>query len=435
MKADAYHRRALSLVQAVAKFRDSALNERLQDRLDNIRHTPTPKSAAGAYSMLGLTLIVSALAWYFGGFQIVASELPAFLKGHALELSRGNQIFATSLSVIVVSIGCAILSAVLVSCLVGSSDGEHAVAKELANMSPGNQFGNLLLVVLLEELIARWFFLGLLTKINFLSGPSGFYALFFLGNAVWAAVHLTNFMDPKDRSLWRVLPQFVAGVLFTYVFVKFGFFVGVAVHLGYNALLFSLHKREPVTWEDVAMTVYSGMLALFAYSCITKPMTDLSFWFNDSEATFVIPGWGHWDYFKSAVFLQMTLSFVFGALLFDRPLPLEEQEDKDSNPLRYLLVIAGAFLVVLSYYGLYWVSGLLTTNTEVRVILVAVLLACCDRGRSGSSVARSFWCTVPSVFVSLCVLEAVGFWWGGTLVFLSYLINLPLLALNKARVD
>lgn len=434
MKADAYRRGTALVSKTLSSLRDGQLNEQLQKHLDNIRNTPTPNSSAGAFSMIGLTAIIAVLAWQFGGFKIVLAELPEFMTGHALELPRANQIFATSLAVIVISLMCAVVSAVVVSWFAGSADGEHAVAKELANMSPGNQFGNLFFVVFLEELIARWLFLGLLTKISFLSGPVGFYSLFFLGNSVWAAVHLANFTDQKDRSLWRVLPQFVAGILFTYVFVKFGFFIGVAVHLGYNAVLFSLHKREPVTGHDVAMTIYAGIVALIAYSAASKSMSDLSLWLNDGEAFFAIPGWGRWDYFKAAVCLQMALSFLFGLLLFDRPLPPESKKE-DDQPLavQLALMVVGAYIVVCLYYGLYWATGQFTANTDVRAVIVAVLFACLERGRSGSSVARSFWCTVPSVFISLCVLEAVGFWSGGLLIALGALINAPLLALNKVR--
>lgn len=407
------------------------LADRWQSQLENIRNTPTPTSALGAWSLVGLTAVVSLIAWYFGGFSVMLADLPTFLTGGAFELTRGNHIFAGCMAAVVLSIATAVASAAVVSLVVGNDQGEHAVARELANMTPGNQFGSLLFVVLLEEIFARGLFLGLLTRIPFLDGPVGFYAMFLLGNALWAAVHLTNFTRAEDRNLWRVLPQFAGGVIITYVYLKYGFLMGVVVHLGYDALLFSVHKREPVTGKDMGLTIYAGVAALVAYLCLSKPLTDLSVWVQDGESVFTVPGWGFWDYFGADICLTMTFSFFAGILLLDRPLAVAVKEEDKQKYNSFAFIAFAVALRVLMLYGLYWMTGWFTSNMDVRAVLVGLLIACLERGRSGSSVARSFWCTIPTVFLSLCVLEAVGFWQALAIVLLGYVVQLPMRVMNR----
>jgi len=395
---------------------------KLDQHVENIRNTPEPSGAAGLFSMIGLTALVSFLAFHFGGFTVLLHDLPGFLTGHALEMTRGNDTMATGLATIVLMLVVSMASLLIVAATAGKTHGEHAVGKEMANMQSGNQFGSLLFVVLLEELLARGLFLGLLTKLPFLSGTGGFYAMFLLGNAAWAAIHLTNFTNPEDRSLWRVLPQFLGGVCITYIFVKYGFLAGFVVHLGFDALLFSTHKREKTTSYDVASTIYAGLIALVAYFLMSKQLSDIAPWFQTGSATFKLAGWNFWDYLKVDVCLTGVLTVVSGVLLFDTPQTDKEAADNATNPL---MVALGSVIAVGFFFGFYWLLGLVFHSTDVKVLVVGLAFACLQKGRSGSSVARAFWFSIPDVFISLCVMEALGFRSAIFLVLASYVIHLP----------
>lgn len=408
----------------------SRIAEGAQKRLDNIRNTPEPETSAGLFTMVGLSLLLAAIAYFYGGFAVVGSDLHEFLTGHVFDLTKGTDLLPTSLAVICGMLAASMASAVLVGKLLGKASGEHAIAKEMAKMAPGNQLGNLLFVVFLEEVLARGLFLGLLTRIPGLHGPVAFYWLFLLGNLGWAALHLFNFTDPKDRHILRVLPQFIGGVFLTYIFVKFGFLMAVVVHLGFDALVFSVHKRESITRRDVEITIYSAVLALVSYMLVSKPFTDLQPWFSNTNSSFVIPGWGFWDYLKMHLCITSALSAMCGLLLFDRPLTTKKAVEIENSKYMLLTPLV-SFLGVGIIFGSYWFAGLFVRNVDIRVLVLGVVFACARRGRSGSSTGRAFWQTVPSVFLSICVLEALGFWYGSLIVITEWVLGLPLVLLEN----
>jgi len=402
----------------------SSVSLAVEGQLENIRKTPVATRPEGWFSMLALTAIVAGLAWQFGGFRVLLNELPVFLQGGALVLPRVEHMFPVCAAAIVGMMAVAIGSAFVVGLLVGDRTGEHAVAKELANMTPGNKLAGMLLIVFLEEVFARGFFLGVLPQVPFLSGATAFYVLFLLGNGLWAAMHLSNFQDPDDRSLLRVVPQFLGGIILTYIFVKYGFFTTVMVHLGYNTLLLSMYKRDAVTKMDFVMTAYAGVIALIAIHYMNKPFTDLVQWFQPGGSNFHIANWTTWDYFLADMYVTMSLSCLFGLLAFDRPLTLY-RKDMEPVALFFKLVIA-AVVATAMIFGCYWILRVFTMSMVIRMLIVGVLFACLEIGRSGSGMGRTFWCEVPCVMVTLCVMEAVGFWPAVGILLVENLLELPM---------
>lgn len=302
--------------------------------------------------------------------------------------------------------------------------------------SGGYHFFNFFVFAGLEEIVARWFFLSVLTQLPGLGGTFGFYLMFLLGNSLWAFIHIYNFKKHHDRSLWRVLPQFVSGFFFTYVYVKFGLFEAIVTHLGCNAVVFSAHKVQDVTPGDLLAIVYCGIVAAVAYYNFDQDWADLSKWWNPpaevsagltSKETFMISGWDFWDYVLAATAISFAWNMVFHIFLFDWPYSKKSDKNEDVDP--WAAIVGVAILMALAVgmvYGAYWVTGWFTDDFLTRILAVAVFFAMLNRCRSGSAVARSFWVSLPMSYLSICVLHALGFWQACAYMLVSFLVSTPL---------
>lgn len=83
-----------------------------------------------------------------------------------------------------------------------------------------------------EEAVFRWFPLWLLPKIYFLSGKTAFYVLAAASCVIFAWFHSPG----ESRYLLIVLPQFLGGVLYSFVFVKYGFWITALMHFLFNLI-------------------------------------------------------------------------------------------------------------------------------------------------------------------------------------------------------
>src|SRR3989344_929821 len=274
---------------------------------------------AGSWPLFGTYVLLLVAALELGGFSTAVPDLISLAHGNVHNITKGFTgflfMFPVMFAVLVIELPCCIGASIFQNCLLGKKIGKHSVSELFDFKGERSLFVSLFLIVLAEELFARWFFLGLLPKLPFLSGPFAFYAFFLIGNALWALVHLNNFQDPNDRHWLRVLPQFVSGFFFTYVFVKYGLLAAVLTHFAANALLFSMHRVQNVNWVDGSIVAYSLVCMAVSYWLMEKPLTDLAPWFNE-KPTFHLVGWEFWDYAKVDVFLTASFSAVFGLLLY-----------------------------------------------------------------------------------------------------------------------
>jgi hypothetical protein len=247
--------------------------------------------------------------------------------------------------------------------------------------------------------------------------------LFLIGNGIWALIHLSNYNEEKDREILRVLPQFTAGIFFTYVFVKYGLFEVILAHFASNAVLFAMHKVENINIGDVLIVGYYIACASISYALIDKPLIDILPWFADN-LVFRLQGWEFWDYVKVSVFLSSFLVLVFDLLMYDRG-------KVGQNKLGFTDYIIGIMIVNLLLYGTYALLGLFIINTPYLVLVIAILFTFLQRGASGSAMARTFWSGLPSVYVTICILQALGFWPAIGWVAVRTAIDVPRIILNK----
>src|SRR3989344_4151926 len=144
--------------------------------------------------------------------------------------------------------------------------------------------------------------MGILTK--FFTGPTAFYVLFFGGNLLWALYHLSNFKDAKDRNPIRVLPQFVAGLVFGYAYYKFGFWIALAAHITDDVILFATRRNG--SSGHSFFVVYNALVAAAAYGYMSytgNGIFKIIPWLTSRELSGV-EGFGVLDYLVLLVFID-----------------------------------------------------------------------------------------------------------------------------------
>ncbi len=381
-------------------------------------------------SFVGTLILVLIVSIKTGGMDIVLSEFPIFILGGVKEIAVNNTTFLVMFTVILATVSlellCSIGGGILGNAILGKSN-SHFMEEMLGNMKEGNHFFKFFVLVVTEELFARWFFLGVLTQVSFLSGTFAFYLLFLIGNGIWALMHLGNFKDKEDQHVLRILPQFMGGIFFTFIFVKYGLLAAILTHFASNAILFSFHKINRMTTNDIVNIVYVAFCGIISYWLMIKPLSDISQWFID-EPSFIILGWEFWDYIKALVFISSTLTVIFGLLLYDQRKPREEDSSLTN---KILLSIVGTPIAVILVCGLYYLSGMMIESIPYRIIIIAILFVFLRRDSSGSAMSKTFWTGLPNLYIIICIVGALGFVNSIWFVLVITIIDIPSSFLTK----
>ena len=389
------------------------------------------KDAIGVFSALGTFGLLALIAWRSCVVGIVVRELIVFISGGFRVVASNHttflMMFPTIIAVVVLELPCVAGLSILQAKIFRRRDSKRTLSDLFKIMGGDNHFFSFFMIVLLEELFARWLFLGLLTKISFLSGAVAFYALFLIGNSAWALMHLSNLKEEKDRKVFYVLPQFSAGVFFTYVFVKYGLLAVILAHFASNAVVFAFHKVQRINVVDGLIIGYGALCVASSYALMKKPLADVLPWFANNPV-FSLKGWGFWDYVIVSVFLSSCFTVTFSLLLYDRGEAGRKSFGKDAGPIGYIFAIPTA---IGALYGIYALLGLFIVSVPYRVLVVAIVFTFLQKGRSGSAVARSFWTGLPDTYVTMCIVQALGFWLALGWVAVNTAIYVPRLILNK----
>ncbi|NTW14150.1 MAG: CPBP family intramembrane metalloprotease [Candidatus Moranbacteria bacterium] len=388
----------------------------------------TEQKVFGWISLLGTYCMLVLIAHGTGWIGIVARELGLFVSGRYGEISVGHEVFLAMLPVILTVVVFefpSVYASGVAQHLILGKNGKHAVSDMFSGMGQRNHFFRFFIVTSVEEIFARWLFLGVLTKIPFLSGPIAFYLLFFIGNAIWSLMHLSNFIENKDRKMLRVLPQFVAGIFFSYVFLKYGLFATILTHFASNMILFSLHKIERIGVNNGLFLAYEALCAIVSYMLIGKPFTDIAPWFSESPV-FRLEGWVFWDYVKISVFLSSCAAMVACLLLYDNG--KSNERDADTGVAAYIF---GPPIIIGLICLLYALLGLIVPDVSTRIFVSAIVFLFILPGASGSSVARTFWISLPNMYISICIVQALGFWAALVWLAVEMIVSSPSTIVNR----
>ena len=432
---------------------------------------------ASLWSFAGTLTLIAVLAYAGNGFALALKDLALFCTGRINDIHVNGvdvlEAIPVVFAVLVIDLPLSILAGMISVWWLGKPKGSHALGSAFPNSwhwrglrqylhqlhncsrglfwtavdnavgnrgkkDEGSLFQSFFVLCFLEEFLARLVCLGGYRYLD-MDSRLFFYAMFFIGNGVWAWIHVKNYQDPQDQHWFRTFPQWVSGVFYSYIFVKYGMLAGLLTHFGGNAVLFSLHKVQRTDYKDAILTGTAAIYAWFSYSQMDKPLSDLLLW-SEENATFQLPGWTFWDYILAAVFVPAFLRVVFGLLMYDRN-DLKTAKWDSFSKLDFVTTVgvvlyAGVAIVVVialtigMLYGMFWVMGFAVQSVPHRITVLAVFGAFKHKGSSGSAVARTFWTALPGLYVTLCTMQALGYQQSLMAMPLLSLIGLPILVLQ-----
>lgn len=376
----------------------------------------------GAWSLISLLVIIGAVTWTTGAIPLFFERLllflvrPQDLRVVAQFRELGPLIFASLSGAIPLAFAIGLHQ----QRSLGDS-GEHAVSNWLQNLQKGNIFFAMVFIIFLEELYARWLFLGLLGGLELLRNQFGIYLLILLGNTSWALFHLYNFEDPAKRHLIRALPQFVIGLFFSLMYLQFGLIGSVLTHCAFNLSILSSDKRQRTDLIDFLLIGVNGILASVGYFLFTKSIGDAAQWLQASPQ-YKIEGWEYFDYFWFALLLTSSIEFVLDLLFLDKPITELPEASLGRKIYFGSLVVVVTAAVLL---GGDWLLGLAIKDIHVRVITLTLVISCLSVGGSMSSATRVFYLSLPTTFIWLFIAKAVGFWGAVGLIGIMSVITIP----------
>lgn len=381
------------------------------------RENDLKRKTVGFYSALALLLFVVSLTVigrvdYLG----LLSNFLEFIRGNLDNVESGkNESVIDKFLVILTFNAVDIMLVLFLAMVVLKKNEAHKGYEELFQKGPFALFR----LVLIEELFARWLFLGVLTHV--FEGTFAFYVLMLLGNSLWALIHILNYQNPSQVSVKVVLPQFVGGILLSYIFVRYGLLVAIVMHYTYNLMIFTLFKKQLSEKNKYLKSVlFLGatvvVLGLLVWSENTH-ISVFSMW--TYEKIDRLPNFTFWDYALPLLMLQAVTMLIAEALCLDK----FTYEEKD----RWLKIVDEHWTTLIWYpllnvavtLLLFWLLSFFTQNDVTRVIIL-VLVSASSQARSGSSFVRAGLLTLPYGFFAIAAYVTLDFW---SAYFLAMLLS------------
>lgn len=195
----------------------------------------------GPWILFNIIIFISVSFWFLmsGRFARIWGELYLFfrksdIKTQVLSWKNWDIVTAFALFDIWLSIGIVIFL-VLIFRKLPEFDIEKL--KQILDLSFPHLGYRLLEGVAGEEIVFRLLPLGVCY--NIWSSNFGLWIIVILSSLIFALLHTFNQVQ-KDRKIVFVLPQFLSGILLSYIFLAFGFWGAVSVHFLINILPFNL---------------------------------------------------------------------------------------------------------------------------------------------------------------------------------------------------
>ncbi len=113
-------------------------------------------------------------------------------------------------------------------------------------------------------------------------------------------------------------------------------------------------------------------------------------------------------------------------LMYDKRHATKKAES--TSFLEYVVLIP---LVTIMLWVAYFALGFVIADAAYRIIILAIGFAFLQTGASGSALARTFWVGLPSMFLAICTMQALGIWASVTWLGISILIEVPLVILSE----
>lgn len=378
-------------------------------------------SLMGAWSSIGLGLILLGLTLINGvSYGNIIGHIGSLLSGHLEEIPTNG--YEGSLLSVGMNIIAVALLTLPVSIIIGALTTRRSTSYDMEAMKALLAKGPwaVFLLVLIEELFTRGLFLGLLTKV--FHGPIAFYVLFLVGNGLWALVHLKNFKDKAERSVLRVLPQFVAGIAFTYVFVRFGLIAAIMTHFLYNAIVLATQKEQMPSKRTWITTLYYagfGLILFILMKLFGNGFSDLLPWLRGE----VVP-LAHYNFISYAVLLIVVdcVVCVVASLLFMDTNKSNLKELGKGTKSFIPKILGTVILTSAILFCANWLLSLFIADFTTRVVILTILWVLCSSTTSGSSLAQATVVGFPAAFFAVAAFSVLGFFptFGLLLIFFLF---------------
>lgn len=337
------------------------------------------------WTLIGTWMVLAIFSWAAGGFAPFFQIAGYFLAGDLANVRSYGSVPAAPIvtATVVVMVPVMLATLPLLSKLLSATDTNKVIHSK-------SQFVLHMLVEFGEELIFRFFFLGILSNIPGLGSNGAFYFLLLTGNIIWVALHLMT-LRKADRKKWPiVLPMFLGGIMFSMVYTSHGFFAAVMTHMIYDMVMFSVYCRTPFWWKKFKLLClyhllwFTGGLACFLIMS-SHTLSDVWHMFLHVSAKQDLPsGWNSIDYMLAAILVISAVHLLLEILWYDR------EQEATARKVKRNLLLSGVFLL-LSYPVLLGLEALFPEYFMVIATGSAILLISLEKTSSSSGIARLFW--------------------------------------------
>lgn len=371
---------------------------------------------------------------YTGTFQLVfMAQAPKWVAANLTQLLpyAVNYIFLDLILILSV--------AILVNVIYGEPVGQLWPIPEMP-------IGKYFLIIIAEEVFARYIFVGLIPKLwQPLLWPS-----MIVGNAIWAWVHLNNYSNPRDKILPRVFPHFVGGLLLAWVYLKFGLVASITFHLFHNSIAFlddiSNQEAQLSYWQqekrlkNFLLFSYYFLLMLASILILSNhfQLSLMDIWeairvilANPVNKVFLMP-------FGQIVLLIAVVTGFFQALmaLIGTDLPRGQDINSTINRSNIFVIIIKSVIDVLKISVLCIIANLFFVDMAAKTIMIMVFLVASERIVTGSANARVWLANFLPIQMLVGSIMGLKIWTAMGLFFCWEVINLlPQIIISSERQE
>lgn len=374
--------------------------------------------------LAGIVGIIALTIWGGVNYPRLLQNIWAYVYsfGSILpEAESGIPAIATGIAaLILIDLSVCFLSGIIVKIAAKPMKHPHKIEEFVHKI--GISVSSIFVIILLEELLARALFMGLFAKIF----PGGMFFWGIIGNTIWALIHFRNY-HKEDRHLIRVLPQFVSGLIYMFIYSQFGFLWTLIAHFSFNAMLFAMYKRNNGLKDDFIYGLY----------WLAVSIVGGYFFFKDASALLIVKEWlaGNFAKIEGAGFIDYFLVIVaigaFSELLLS-VLGYDANGISKKQSFRLIDYLFGAVILVgLIFLGLL-IGNFFGAAPLSTVLVITVILTIMAKVDTVSALSRIWFDGLISNFLLVSAAVTLGFW-AMMLLFLLYfpILILPMIIRRK----
>lgn len=374
------------------------------------------------WSLIALIVLLIAFAFVTKfNFVDFIKEVFGFYTGNEANVVHNQSVWqyvADILNISLLMIGIAFLSSIFTP--KGKSFDRSGLSKIFSKGPTPFYY-----IIIFEELIARFLFITVVARWLLHADHNTLIVCLVIGNAIWAALHYWNYKDPNDRKLLVVLPQFAGGIILGYVYIKYGFFVTLVIHLTYDFIVLVTDKKQNNFAENFIGGIYWLIVFGVSYWILSyneiNPFNALWQWVSQSEV-FGKPTDNLWLMAVIMINIYSLFNLATDFVGLDRPSKGIEGREGWTLARTLIISFAAGLVGVLMILFNNWFYGLFIYDFVTRSIVVAFSLTLLVTPTSGSAMADVWFTSIPILFLDVILISAFGFW---PSVFILAIAGLP----------